>query len=101
MKNELLTIINSKEYQPLTFEEFFTKLELSTLEEGEILENTLNELLESGVVFLNKKKTRYILPKDLGYYRGSVVRRQSSLRYLGRGNDRHNYSQMGHAQNGA
>ena len=46
MKNELLTIINSKEYQPLTFEEFFTKLELSTLEEGEILKNTLNELSE-------------------------------------------------------
>lgn len=82
MKNELLTIINSKEYQPLTFEEFFTKLELSTLEEGEILKNTLNELLESGVVFLNKKKTRYILPKDLGYYRGRILIKNPNFGFI-------------------
>lgn len=82
MKNELLTIINSKEYQPLTFEEFFTKLELSTLEEGEILKNTLNELLESGIVFLNKKKTRYILPKDLGYYRGRILIKNPNFGFI-------------------
>jgi len=82
VKNELLTIINSKEYQPLTFEEFFTKLELSTLEEGEILKNTLNELLESGVVFLNKKKTRYILPKDLGYYRGRILIKNPNFGFI-------------------
>ena len=72
MKNELLNIINSKDYQPLTYEEFFTKLELSTLDEGETLKKTLDKLLDESVIFLNKKKTRYILPKDLGYYKGRI-----------------------------
>lgn len=73
MKNEILEIINNPDYQPLTFEDFFSLLELSTLEEGELLKKTLNELVEESVLFLSKKKTRYILPKELGYYKGKIL----------------------------
>ncbi len=72
MKNEILEIINNPDYQPLTFEDFFSLLELETLKDGELLKKTLNELVEENVLFLSKKKTRYILPKDLGYYKGKI-----------------------------
>lgn len=72
MKNEILEIINNPDYQPLTFEDFFSLLELQNLSDGELLKKTLNELVEENVLFLSKKKTRYILPKDLGYYKGKI-----------------------------
>ncbi len=72
MKNEIISLIEDNNYQPLTFEEFFSVLGLSTLEEGELLKKTLDELVSESVLFLNKKKTRYILPRDLGYYQGTI-----------------------------
>lgn len=72
MKTEILEIINQENYQPLTFEEFFSRLELSTLEEGDLLKKVLNELVNESFLFLNKKKTRYILPRDAGFYKGII-----------------------------
>lgn len=82
MKNEILEIINEDNYQPLTFEDFFTLLELSTLEEGETLKKTLNELLNESLLFLNKKKTRYILPKELGYYKGKILIKNPNFGFI-------------------
>ena len=82
MKNEILEIINSDNYQPLTFEDFFTLLELSTLDEGETLKKTLNELLNESRLFLNKKKTRYILPKELGYYKGTILIKNPNFGFI-------------------
>lgn len=72
MKTEILEIINETNYQPLTFEEFFSRLELSTLEEGDLLKKTLDELVNESILFLNKKKTRYILPRDASFYKGII-----------------------------
>lgn len=72
MRNEILDIINKTNYQPLTFEEFFSCLELSTLDDGELLKKTLNDLINESILFMNKKKNRYVLPSSLGYYKGKI-----------------------------
>lgn len=72
MKEKLLDIFNSKNYQPKTFEEITEILELSTPEEYEKLRNELDFLLDDYQIFLNKKKTRYILPKDANIYKGRI-----------------------------
>lgn len=70
MKEKLLEIFNSPNYQPKNFEELFVLLELKDSEKEE-LEKALSELLDEYEILQSRKK-RYILPRSVHIYKGHI-----------------------------
>ena len=71
MKEKLLDIFSEPTYQPKTFEELFNILELDESEK-EDLQKALDELIASYDIFLSRKKDKYVLPKDVQIFKGTI-----------------------------
>lgn len=70
MKEKLLEIFNSPDYQPKNFEELFAFLGLEESEK-DALEKALSELLDEYEILLSRKK-RYILPRTVNIFKGQI-----------------------------
>ncbi|NLD26958.1 MAG: ribonuclease R [Acholeplasmataceae bacterium] len=70
MKEKLLEIFNSKNYQPKNFQELSELLYLEPEQISE-LEKVLNQLLDEYEILLSRKK-RYILPRDVHIHKGYI-----------------------------
>ncbi len=69
MKEKLLEIFHSPNYQPMTFAQLSQELSLEEDQEPE-LKRLLIELLDDYEIFLSRKKDRYLRPKDVNTYKG-------------------------------
>lgn len=79
LKNEILEIINKPNYNPLTIEDFSKILKNDNKED---LINSLNELVASSNLFLNKKKDRYLNRDNLGYHVGKISIRNPHFGFI-------------------
>lgn len=70
MKEKLLEIFESSNYQPKNLEELYTALNLEE-NQKEDLQKALDELLDEYEIFLSRKN-RYILPKDAHIFKGTI-----------------------------
>ena len=70
MKERLLEIFQSPNYQPKNFEELSVYLDILP-EEKEELEKALSELLDEYEILQSRKK-RYILPRNVHIYKGHI-----------------------------
>lgn len=75
MKDIILEYINSVNYQPSTFEDLALALEVE-VGDYEKLSKELEELINNYEVFLNKKKDRFLSPRQANLYKGIINVRQ-------------------------
>ena len=71
MREKLLELFESKTYQPKTFEEIYDLLQLQESDRIE-LKRELDKLVATYDIFLSRKKDKYILPKDVHIYKGTI-----------------------------
>lgn len=81
IKKELLEIINKPKYEPLTFLELFSALNLSSDYLDEVRE-VLEELEKESFVFLNKKKTRYLNINQMGLHLGKFSSKSPNYGFI-------------------
>lgn len=80
MKEKLLEIFNSKDYQPKNFQELSNLLHLESEQILE-LEKALNQLLDEYEILLSRKK-RYILPRDVHIHKGTISIRNPEFGFI-------------------
>ncbi len=82
MKDYILQYISDINYQPSTYQELLNELEIKN-DELEEFDNALEELIASYMVFLNKKKDRYLNQRQANLYVGKIsVRNDFSYGFI-------------------
>ena len=80
-KNEILEIISKPNYTPLTIQEFLKVLKLND-SNLDILQKSLDDLIDSSDLFLNKKKDRYLSRGYLDYHVGTISIRNPHFGFI-------------------
>ena len=80
MKEKLLEVFYSKSYSPKNIEELATFLEIQDQDRPQ-LEKALTELLDEYEILLSRKK-RYILPRDVHIYKGTISIRNPEYGFI-------------------
>ncbi len=81
MKENLLAIFHSPNYQPMTFAQLSQELNLEEDQEPE-LKRLLIKLLDDYEIFLSRKKDRYLRPKDVNTYKGIMSIRSAEFGFV-------------------
>ena len=81
IKKELLEIINKPKYEPLTLLELCSALNLSSDYIDEV-RNALIELENDSLVFLNKKRTRYLNINQMGLHLGKFLAKSPNYGFI-------------------
>ncbi len=82
MKEKILTIINDKNYQPLTTIELGKLLKLESESELATLQIELDQLVVHDEILMNKKKTRYLNLASAGLYRGIIIIKNENYGFI-------------------
>ena len=75
MKESILEYVNRANYQPSTFEDLAQALEIGE-NDYELFSRTLEELVNSHDLFINKKKDRFLSCRQANLYKGIINVRQ-------------------------
>lgn len=71
MKDNILELLKSKNYTPMTISELFDNLKLDSSDEFKQLSKDLNQL-EDEYEIVRSKKDRYMLATDAGFFKGKI-----------------------------
>ena len=78
IRNEVLAIVNSVKYSPLTFDELLEQISSSK----EDLEEALKYLLDNYDIFMNKKGDKYLSSRNAHMYKGTISIKNDSFGFV-------------------
>jgi len=73
MEEKIIEVLNNQDKQSLTITQINDALNLTTIEEYQILQNTLEEMIADGIVYYSEKKKKYLLLANSHLLKGRLL----------------------------